>query len=115
MIGLIAGEEGQTISLFKGADDSLIGTILNDDGSFIDLTGDTVHFLIYDTLDRRNAAVADFTAALTSPTAGEVTMTITNAAMNFGPSDNLYYGFLKHILAAGGVTFSRIPVKIAVR
>lgn len=117
MIALINGSEGGSVSLFKGATALLLLTLLGDgndgpapvqDGTPLDLTGDTVTLEVYDTTTRKNAATKTLTATLATlpKVQGHASLTVAVADIDFGPGT--YYAFVKRINDTGPTTeFSR--------
>ena len=113
MIALINGVEGGSVNLFKGATALLLVTLLGDgndgpapvqDGTPLDLTGDTVSLEIYDTPSRKNAATKSIAAVLgTVPKVqGHASVPVAVADIDFGPGT--YYAFVKRINDTGPTT-----------
>lgn len=105
MIALINGSRG-LVSIPKGSDAALKIIVANDDGSSIDLTGDTVDLVVYDRSDRLNAAIATHSSdALTVPLAGYATLTMANTETSYGPGD--FFAFVRWTdVSASKVYFS---------
>jgi len=103
MIALINGIEGGALKLFKGAATLLRLVVLSDGdngpsgqvpatGTPLDVTGDTVSLLIYDTADRRNAALATVAGTIVTAAAGYLTISVLNATIAIGPGT--FFGFI---------------------
>lgn len=85
MLTLINGSKG-AVRLAKGSNNSLRVILANDDGSSINLTGDSVDLIVYDRTDRYNAAIATHSGdTLTVPTAGFATVAIDDSELTYGP------------------------------
>ena len=117
MIAIINGQEGPTLSLFKGGFGLLQLILLSDGelgptgqvaakGSPLDVTGDTVTIEVYDTSDRRNTATKSLPATIVTAGAGHLTVALTATLMDFGPGK--YYAYAKRSENTGAtVEFSR--------
>lgn len=118
MIAIINGTEGATLKSFKGGFDLLRLILLSDGtvgptgqvaavGSPLDVTGDTVTLEVYDTVDRRNAAVKSLPATIVGATYGYLTVALTATLMDFGPGT--YYVYAKRSENTGAtIEFSRV-------
>jgi|SRR6267154_2691151 len=109
MRALFAGEEGGNKTILRGGDYSMEVKLLNDVGTEIDITGDTLDVILYDTTDRRNAAVASFLALthLVEP-AGNATLPIGHVASAALPAGKTLYGFIKRTHSAK-ISFCNTP------
>lgn len=103
MRALINGAEGGSITLFKGQDEVWRVQLLEDNGALIDATGDTITVAFYDRVDRLNAATVTVTVALTTPTAGFTTATITDTNSALLTGGATYYAFVKRDDGTAGV------------
>lgn len=125
MIALINGAEGATLKLFKGGYTMLRVHNMSDGeegptgqvsaiGTPLDVTGDTLTLEIYDTADRRNAAVKSITITVGAGAVyGYSVCTIVAASIDFGPGT--YYGYVKRIENTGTTTeYSRTHCVIQV-
>src|SRR5690348_231590 len=93
MIALLNGVVGGSIDLFKGSNESIKIVLLTDAGAQIDLTADiggtgSVVLEIYDTEDRRNAAIDTVVCTTGDLTAGYMTAAFVPADLNYGPQTN---------------------------
>lgn len=91
----INGLEGDLLSLFKAADDVVNVVLLDDDNVPVDLTDSVLTLEVYDTEDRRNAAVKSLAVTVAAPTAGKGICTVADTQMDFGPGK--YYVFTQVI------------------
>lgn len=115
-ITLINGEEGKTLSLYKGASDSVKVQILDPvaEGAPKNLTGDTqLAFQLFADAKRSAAALDTITITPTTASAGYGVMTITDAEITV--SQGAYFGFVKQVTSGGVVGWSRIPTTVVVK
>lgn len=108
MRALINGEEGGAIDAFVGADTLLQVLAISDGesggdpaqilpkGKPLDVTGDTVSVEIYDTKDRRNAAVLSVAATIVTAAGGYLTALIANAVAVAGLR-GVKYAYVKRL------------------
>jgi hypothetical protein len=118
MRAIINGVEGGKIGAYKGAALVLLVQLLNDDGTVFVCTGDTVVGLIYDTQDRRNAAIDSQAATITDGAAGFVTLTYAATDMTFGPSTNNvpYWLFIKFTDSTNAPeTLALVPTQLLIK
>ena len=116
MRALINGVEGNALDLAKGADAVFNARITNDDGSFIDTTTDVDQkFILYDTADRRNAAILTITCAVVAAAQGTLTATISDAQSAALTSGATYYAFIKRNAAGPLVSFGKAHSTITMR
>ncbi len=118
MRAIIEGVEGPRLAMFKGGTRSLVIHLINDDGSPFDVTGGTVDFIIYDTKDRRNAAVKTKSCTLTTAAAGYVTAAFLATDMDFGPGAGTpYYGYVKYTGPSTGFLeyVGNVPAEIYIK
>lgn len=92
-------EKNPNVSLFKEADGMLQVTLMNNDGSPIDITGDTVALEVQSS-KTRGTAVKDLAGVITVATGGNFTVSVTPALMDFGPG--VYYLFAHRTDTDGG-------------
>ena len=116
MRALINGVEGNVLELQKGADVVYNARITNDDGSLIDVTTDVDQkFILYDTADRRNAAILTITMAVVAAAQGTLTATLTDAQTAALTSGATYYAFVKRNAAGPLVSFGNKHATITMR
>ena len=115
MIGLINGKEGDSLLVFKTADETILINCLSDLGVPLDITADTVDLAFYDTEDRRNAVSLTLaTATITTALAGRATRTVLDTEMTLTPGS--YFLFVKRTEnVSSTVEFSRKPTRVTVR
>lgn len=111
MRALINGVEGGTNIVFKGADDSLKGMVIQDDGSPIDITANTMSLEIHSSKVRATP-VATFSGVIATATAGYFTIALAAGSMTFGPG--IYYGYVKRV-AGGSTSYGDTPSTITVQ
>lgn len=112
MLALINGSQG-LVTLLKATNQVLKVVVANDDGSAIDVTGDSVDLIVYDRSDRATAAIATHVGdALTTPTAGLATVTITAAELTYGPGD--YFVFVRWNDAGNSKTYLSSPFALSI-
>ncbi len=108
---LIEGVEGAQdvpLVMFWTADRVLTVKYLTDDGQLINVTTDTASVLyIYDTEDRRNAALLSITLAVTSATGGLHTATLTDTQMATLTAGGTYWAAVRR--DAGSTTYTWSP------
>ena len=102
MRALINGVEGGSRTIFKGQDLVLLVQVLNDDGSLITVTGDSVSLMLFDRIDRANAAILTITAAITTAAAGFTTATVTDTQTGTLAAGATYYAFVRRDAATAG-------------
>lgn len=106
MKAIFNGQVGGSIQLQKGCNYSGIPvTILTDAGAIQALSTGTVDLVIYDTSDRRNAAIKTISVAVTTAADGKCTLALLPANLDFGPGT--YYGYLRFTDATAKIFFSR--------
>jgi hypothetical protein len=106
MKALFNGQVGGSIQFQKGANYSGIPiTILTDAGAIQALSTGTVDLVVYDTSDRRNAALKTVSVTVTTATDGKCTLALVPANLDFGPGT--YFGFVRFTDATSKVFFSR--------
>lgn len=90
------------VLLHKASDDADVPIrIFNDDGTPIDLSTGVLTLAIYDTANRKNAAVKSYATTSAVEAAGTATITPTVAGNNWGPGT--YYAFAKFVLTSGSL------------
>jgi hypothetical protein len=88
--------------LFKAANHNAINIRLVDaDGTPVNMTGATATLEVYDSIDRKAAAVKSLALTVATAAAGHLTYTPIVADMSFGPGT--YYAFVKHVVTTGSV------------
>jgi hypothetical protein len=102
MRALFNGVEGGTLTQRKGTDGVYRLVLTTDAGGVQALSTGTVDVLVYDTADRRNAALKTISATVTTAANGFCTLTISAATLNIGPG--IYYAFARFTLS-GVITF----------
>jgi hypothetical protein len=109
---LFDGVEASKLTVFKGHDSpSHRMTFLEDDGTPIDLTGYTVTLEVFDKKTRDDPASQSHAAVLDVAAGGHVTLSLDDAAMNYGPGTFFGYGQIVN----GGITrLGTEPVEITV-
>ena len=98
MISLLNGVEEGDHFFFKGGDKDLTIVLMDDNGAYLVVTADVVKLKLYDTEDRRNAAVlTSSTATIATAAAGYLTLALTTAQMNFVPNSDgkPYFAFVE--------------------
>lgn len=116
MRALINGAEGATQKLFAGQDASWLVMLLADDGSLVNVTGDTVTLAFYDRADRRNAATLTVTAAITTAASGLCTATITDTNTGTLTTGQTYYIAVKRDAGgAGAYSFGALMSSVQVQ
>ncbi len=104
------GEEAGVLTLAKDADDDFNIALVDEDNIPVNLTTGTLTVEVYDTADRRNAAIKSW--AITTPdapTGGAANVPVSVATTGFGPG--IFYAYTKYVLS-GATTLCRNPTKI---
>lgn len=118
MRAIVNGVEGGRIGLYKGGAATLKIRLLGDDGTTVDITDAvTLEAIVYDTKDRRNAAI--FSKALTpgTLTAGVATLALLASEMTWGPSTNNvpYYLYIHFKDVSNVDAFGLTPVEVIIK
>ncbi len=111
---LIDGAEGNEIVVDKGADKTVNIMLLTDTGGLIPSTAETWTLQIYDTADRRNAAITSATLTTGTAAAGFGTMILTAAITALLSAGGTYYAYGKRVDAGTLIAFSNRPCTIHV-
>jgi len=114
MRALFDGEEGseEGVTRYKGADGSLNVMLVNDDGSNIDITGDTVTIEIHTSAVRSASPVATFTGVIVAAAAGYYTVALAAVSMTFGPGTHYMFAKRVHLTKISyGTVASKLVVK----
>lgn len=107
MRAIINGHHNTPVAWAKGSNNSANVLLMNDDSSELDITGGTVDLVVYDRVDRSNAATATHAGdTLTTPTAGFATVAIDDSELTYGPGE--YFVFAKYT-TSGGLIFFAAP------
>ena len=116
MRAIINGVEGGNLELFKGSDQTWVLLLTNDDGSALNLTGDTITLSFYDFNDKRNAALFTVTASLVTAAAGLCSAVISaaNSAL-LGAGATVYAHALRNAGGAGAYTYGQKSASVLVR
>ena len=93
---------GDSLTLYKAGDQVLQAILMNDDGSVLNLTGGSFAFLVYSDPTRATLS-ATHNGVLVTATGGRGTITLTNAAMNYGTGT--FYGFMKYTDAGSLISY----------
>ena len=116
MRAIINGVEGGNLELFRGSDQTWVLLLTNDDGSVLDITGDTVTLSFYDFADKRNAALFTVTATLPTAAAGLASVAITDANSTLLRAGGTVYAHaLRNAGGAGAYTYGQKSVSVLVR
>lgn len=119
MISLLNGVEEGDHFFFRGEDQTLKIILMDDDGLYLTTTADVIKLKLYDTEDRRNAAIFTSDAAtITTAAAGLETLAITAAQMNFAANADgkPYYAFVERNENVGSTyEYSRKPHRVFIK
>lgn len=119
MISLLNGiEEGEHF-MYRGEDQTLKIILMDENGLYLTTTADVIKLKLYDTEDRRNAAIFTSDAAtITTALAGLETIAITAAQMNFtfNTDGKPYFAFVeRNENVANTFEYSRKPHKVFIK
>lgn len=116
MRALINGVEGGALELFRGADKTWVVLLTNDDGSVLNVTGDTITMSVYDYNDKRNAALFTVTCSLTTAASGLCSAVITDTNSALMTAGYTYYAHaLRNAGGAGAYTYGQKSCSILAR
>lgn len=115
MKALVSGNINGGITAYKGADFKAVNLMLiEDDGSLIDLTGDTVEVEIYVQGGRGGTAVATITASLATAASGLCSLALTDTETD-ALAPGSYDYFVKRTENSSGDVHMSGPGKLTVK
>ncbi len=116
MRALINGVEGGALELFKGADQTWVVLLTNDDGSVLSVATDTITLSFYDYNDKRNAALFTVTCSLTTAAAGLCSAAISDTNAGLMVAGYTYYAHvLRNAAGAGAYTYGQKSCSVLAR
>lgn len=111
MRAFFRGSEGGVVAAPANAPLSIVGKLLNNDGSLFPISTGTVTLEIYDRQDRADAA--SLSMACTPTVAADGSFVAGASAAQFILKPGQYYGYAKHAIS-GVNSFGAKPVTIQV-